>query len=380
VRRAGDKVLFAAEGYSRVSVQTPFEQHENNFDFIRLALSILVIFSHSYPLGTGSELVEPFNVMTRHQATGGRIAVDLFFIISGFLITASYERSSSVASYMKKRVFRIYPAVVVAMLLSLLFALPVGGGHRVGAGALSRGFDFLLQTARVQEFHYVDAFAGNPYPGALNGSVWSIQYEFWCYIGVVLLGLSGVLRSNHVLVGLFCGSIAVSILFAVLKWTPGGRFLGIVFGYPPFWARLLPMYLAGIVFYRLRAHLSLKRSWIAVACGLMVAAAILPYGWTLLFPVAGAFLVLAFAFHPAIRLHGWSRFGDFSYGTYLYAFPVQQLIMHLIGHPVSPWSLFALASSTTLVCAFISWHAIEKWFLRSAHRAMPKPLSVRAAI
>ena len=74
-------------------MQTAFDQRENNFDFIRMTLAVLVIFSHSYPLGTGSETAEPFNGITRHQATGGHIAVDLFFIISGFLITASYERS-----------------------------------------------------------------------------------------------------------------------------------------------------------------------------------------------------------------------------------------------------------------------------------------------
>jgi peptidoglycan/LPS O-acetylase OafA/YrhL len=111
----------------------------------------------------------------------------------------------------------------------------------------------------------------------------------------------------------------------------------------------------------------------------MVAAAILPYGWTLLFPVAGAFLVLVFAFHPTIRLHGWGRYGDFSYGTYLYAFPVQQLIMRQTGHPVSPWILFVLASSISLVCAFVSWHAIEKWFLRRSHRPMPQQLAVSTA-
>lgn len=66
-------------------MQTPFDQRGNNFDIIRMALAVLVIFSHSYPLGTGSELREPFNLLTRYQATGGHIAVDLFFIISGFL-------------------------------------------------------------------------------------------------------------------------------------------------------------------------------------------------------------------------------------------------------------------------------------------------------
>ena len=68
---------------------------ENNFDFLRLALAVLVIFSHSFPLGTGSEIHEPLRVLTHGQMTFGAFAVDLFFVMSGFLIAGSAERSRS---------------------------------------------------------------------------------------------------------------------------------------------------------------------------------------------------------------------------------------------------------------------------------------------
>jgi len=349
-------------------MQTSFDQRDNNFDFIRLFLAVLVIFSHSYPLGTGSEVAEPFNVLTRHQVTGGHIAVDLFFVISGFLITASFERSTSIGSYLKKRFLRIYPGFIVAMSLAVLVVLPASGGHMDATSHIGRMADFMGQTLRLQEFRYTGAFSNVPKPGPINGSVWSIQYEFWCYIGVILLGVLGALRSNRTLIGIFLCSILASYLFAVFRWTPGGKWLGTIFGYPPFWARLLPMYIVGVVAYKLRAHLLIRTSWIMVACGLLVAAAIMPYGWTLLFPVAGAYLVLVAAYHPAIRLHGWSRFGDFSYGTYLYAFPVQQMLMHWLGHTVPPWKLFLMAAPITLLCAVISWHAVERWFVRAARR------------
>jgi peptidoglycan/LPS O-acetylase OafA/YrhL len=103
-----------------------------------------------------------------------------------------------------------------------------------------------------------------------------------------------------------------------------------------------------------------------------------PHCWSLLFPVVGAYLVLVLAFHPSIRLHNWNRFGDFSYGTYLYAFPVQQLVMQWIGHPVLPWKLFFIATPATIGCAFLSWHLVEKWFLRSAARIVIEAAVVRA--
>src|ERR1700753_104786 len=86
----------------------------NNFDFFRLTLAVFVLFSHCYPLGTGSEAREPVLRLTHGQMTGGAVAVDLFFVMSGFLITASAERSRSLGSYFKKRFARIYPAFLGA--------------------------------------------------------------------------------------------------------------------------------------------------------------------------------------------------------------------------------------------------------------------------
>ena len=183
---------------------------------------MLVIFSHSYPLGTGSELAEPINILTKGQVTGGHLAVDLFFIISGFLITASFERSKSIATYLKKRFLRIYPGFVVAMLFELLIVLPANGGHLAAISPMSRVGDFGLQTIRLQEFHYAGAFPTT----RLQVWLWihsSIPYEFWCYIGVALLGICGVLRSNRVLLGLSGCSITVAHLFAVFRLTPGAN-------------------------------------------------------------------------------------------------------------------------------------------------------------
>ncbi len=350
-------------------MQTQFDKRENNFDFIRLFLAVLVIFSHSYSLGSGSAASEPVNRLTHNQVTGGEIAVDLFFVISGFLITASYERSASIASYLKKRVLRIYPAFIAAMLFELLVVLPMSGGHLTPQAHLRQALEFVVQTLRLREFHYTGAFAAAPYPGTMNGSTWSIQYEFWCYLGVIALGLAGALRSKKVVAFIFFSTVIFSYLFLLFGWniTPSPHVVAI-FGFADAWIRLLPMYVAGIVFYKLRGHLSLRPWWIAGACAALVLGVVVPFGWTLLFPVAGTYLVLAFAFHPKIRLHGWSRYGDFSYGTYLYAFPIQQLVMRLIGHAIPALELFTLATPPTLVCAVASWYFVERRFLMKVRR------------
>ncbi len=349
------------------SLQMDRAGQSNNFDFLRLALAVLVLYSHCYPLGTGSEELEPIRRFTRGQMTGGAVAVDLFFVMSGFLITASAERSRGVGTFFRKRLARIYPAFVVAAVVAWVAVLPLSGGSLPG-GPLHNAGDFLLQTLRLREFSYRDAFATNPYPGALNGSLWSVQYEFWCYVGVALLLVCGLLRHRVTLLIAFCASVVVSVLFLQRGWVFGGKWLGVVLGSPQLWARLLPMYLAGVVFYLWRERIRLHVLGAVIAVLLLAAACALPFGCAALFPVAGTYLVLFVAFSPQRQLRHFGRFGDFSYGTYLYAFPIAQLLMKAIGRPVGAGVLFCCAAPLTLLAAAGSWYGVERPFLQQKRR------------
>jgi len=336
----------------------------NNFDALRLGLAVLVIYSHAYALGLGSEAAEPLQRLTRGQMSFGAMAVDLFFVLSGYLITASAERSSSMGSYLSKRVRRIYPAFVVNALLSVLIVVPLAHAV-VRAPAIT---NFIGETLRLREFEYSSAFLGNPYPGPINGSLWSIQYEVWCYLGVAVLAALGLLRRRWLLLGSFIVSVGVSVLWQVKGIVLGGKILGRILGSPQLWARMLPLYLAGVVAYAFREQIRLRARGALFAIVVLIAACFLPCGWTLVFPFAGTYLALYLAFAPWLRMHWFGRYGDFSYGTYLYAFPIAQIIMSRIGHPVSAWELFALSTPPTLLAAVASWYGVERWFLPKARR------------
>jgi peptidoglycan/LPS O-acetylase OafA/YrhL len=345
---------------------TAWDSRKNNFDFLRLSLAILVIYSHAYPLGLGSELGEPFNRLTHGQVTGGAIAVNSFFIMSGFLIAASAQRSSSVWSFLKKRFARIYPAFIVSAILSLLIVVPFASAHLTHPTFLGRLADFVVRTLRLTEFTYDSAFMTNPYPGAINGSTWSIAYEFWCYIAILLV--VGLLKKSKVIAVIFVASWIISIAFRLEGWILGGKVLGLILGPPQLWARLLPLYLAGVVFYQLRHRISLNGWFAALSALSLVAASWFYAGWTMAFPFAGTYLIFWFAYSPSIRLHQAGRLGDFSYGTYLYAFPIEQMLMHYFGGHVRPASLFLCATPLTLLCAAASWYGVERHFLQPARR------------
>ena len=345
-----------------------WDSRGNNFDVMRLALAVLVIYSHAFPLGMGSETLEPMKRLTHGQVTGGGLAVDCFFVMSGFLIAASAQRSGSVWGFLRKRVARIYPAFVVSALLSAVVIVPLASARFVYDHAWHNLVGFLFQTLRLTEFHYSGAFAGNPYPGVINGSIWSVPYEFWCYVGVALLLVTRLLRRRSALVGLFVVAWGWSLASQLRHWNFGGKLLGAALGSPQFWARLLPLYLAGVVFYEFRERIPL--SWkLAVLCAAaLLAGCWFSFGWTLLFPFAGTYLLFWLAFTPVVRLHGFGRFGDFSYGTYLYAFPIEQLLMQAFGHAVRPVVLFACATPLTLLAAMASWYGVERHFLQPARR------------
>jgi len=340
----------------------------NNFDFLRLTLAVLVIFSHSFPLGAGSEIHEPLRVLTHGQMTLGAFAVDLFFVMSGFLIAGSAERSRTLGSFLRKRVSRIYPGFVVSALLMALVVLPLASGTFAEASWPARLVNFVLQTLRLQEFHVSGAFVHNPYPGVLNGSVWSIQYEFWCYLGVAMMAAVGLLRRRGWVLACFVASVAISVAFQAQGWIFGGKLAGRILGSPQLWARLLPFYLAGVVFYLFRDRIKLHVWGASLALAALLVASWVHVGWTAVFPFAGAYLVFYVAFARWIPLQRVGRFGDFSYGTYLYAFPIEQLLVMAFGHAVAPWLLFALATPLTLLAAVVSWYAVERWFLRPERR------------
>ncbi len=334
----------------------------NNFDSLRLIFAVLVILSHSFPLTRGTNETEPLALLTHGQITFGNVGVWAFFVISGFLITQSWQRSPRIGKYLKRRVGRIYPGFAVAAALTALCVVPLavdpGTTHHVSP------VSFLLNTLRLQIFSTPPVFTHNPMANALNGSLWSVPYEFWCYLGVMSLGLFGLLRKRLVVVVLFLAVIALHLFMVVRGWAPAGSYLGQIFGYPPFWATVLPYYLAGTIFQIYGGYPLLRRPWILAAAVVLIASNFVPNGLLVTMPICGSYLLMALAYLPWLHPLNLGRFGDFSYGTYLYAFPIQQLLVLRAHGSISPMLLFAEATPLTLIAGALSWHLVERHFLQ----------------
>jgi peptidoglycan/LPS O-acetylase OafA/YrhL len=350
-----------------------WDSRKNALDSLRLVFSILVIFSHCWPLALGPGNEDPLHLLSRSQVSFGYLSVDSFFIMSGFLITASALRSPSIGNYFQKRIARIFPAYIVISILAICVIAPLADSHW-SVSLLHRLRNFVFDVVFLRGPYLKNAFPSNPFSGPWNGSLWTIQCEFLCYIGLAFMLVIGVLRQRL----LILLTLAVSLL-AGFFWFYH-RNLDASQSMIDHWCRLGPCYLAGVVFYLYRDRIRLSGRLAILAVVALFAALFIAPAWEVTFPIAGSYLIFVVAFQQWVKLPNLGRFGDFSYGTYLYAFPVQQLLVRYFPSLRSPWVLFMPSTFITLILAVMSWYLVERRFLRPARRRESAVTAIEAEV
>ena len=148
-----------------------------------------MLFSHSYPIA-GQLTTDPFARYVGIDTFGG-VGVAIFFVLSGYLVTQSWQRTTSVVGFLWKRIRRIYSALVVCVLISTLVVGPLLTTLDLEVYAThDQTIDYLL-TATAWDIHYVlpGLFWNNMHRHIFNGSLWSLPYEMACYLTLIATGL-----------------------------------------------------------------------------------------------------------------------------------------------------------------------------------------------
>jgi len=338
----------------------------NALNAIRLVLALSVIVWHSYPLtGTPS----PGGPATQLLSEGG---VDGFFAISGFLIVSSWMRRPSWWPFLQARFLRILPAFWVCLLATAIVIAPIGialAGQSLPETYNADATRYVIDNAalRINDFGIGATPTGVPYPGVWNGSLWTLWWEFLCYLGVLALGVTRLLRFRLTLPLLFVACLA-GLLLTDLHVTHnfyvanGSRF-GI-------------MFVAGALMYQLSRVVPARWAYVAVAGALVAASSLLPdYRVIAAIPLAYALITAgALLKVKALRLRN-----DISYGTYIYAFPVQQVLASAGLYRLGVGWFAALTVPFVAVLALASWFGVEKpaLRLRRASRARPVAAELR---
>lgn len=317
----------------------------NNYDTLRLLAALAVMLSHSFTLmGAGHE---PFVDLSHRHTALGNIAVIVFFSISGFLITKSFDKSRDWRVFVWHRALRIYPALIVVLLACAFVLGPLVSSLAAGDYFRSREpYTYAAANLAFQTRYYLPGvFDHTPYKQAVNGSLWTLAPEVACYGWVLALGVTRLLRKWVVTV------LAVAATL-MLAFHPQGhdKFL-----------MLLCPFLAGATFY---LHDLKPRGLIALVAFALCAGALIKSGFHTVAAWAGTYVVLYVAQSPRVKLPRLPGRLDPSYGLYVWAFPVQQTVA-LFFTGKSGWLPgLAITFVVTSVLAVASFVLVERPMLR----------------
>jgi peptidoglycan/LPS O-acetylase OafA/YrhL len=328
---------------SRLLIPNPISR-DNWLNWFRLGLATLVIVSHCYLLAHRLD-DEPLLKITGGQRDLGAMAVDGFFLISGFLITKSWLSGQGMAHYFRSRVLRIYPGFVVAMILSLIMAaLRAPSSDQFLRHLDWRGFLSSLPTLGF--FNGVADETGR----YMNSSLWTIRPEFVAYICVAGYGLFGLFKHRYLWL---VGTVGVLLVY-LLKVVRDGD--------ADSWWRVGTFFAVGVTIYLYRDLIPRLRwlFWAGVVA--MVLGFFVKPMFNLLTPMCGSYCLFYIAFLPMRKRGSWTNRADISYGTYLYGWPVQLLAVHYL-QIEQPIDLFLASMPGVIVLALLSWFLVENRLL-----------------
>jgi peptidoglycan/LPS O-acetylase OafA/YrhL len=306
--------------------KTTFHQQRRNrqFDLFRILFATLVLLGHAAEITDGNRSRELFNRLTRSGMSFGEVGVTGFFLLSGFLIVQSWQNDPEFWNFIRKRALRIVPGYLVAALLSTL----VVGLLAPTAPGFFRHLDkyFALHLLVLDLPKTPPVFPGLYYEG-VNGSLWTIPYEYRCYLLVALFGICALLRRPWAWLG-----TTIFLLFAfsdkvienALSWQHYWTFVG----YPPNVFRLTSTFFVGGCFYLFRSWIKFKPLYAAI-CGAVLVLVVIFTPTRLEIPLIlfGGYLLFYVAQMPMPFLTRLKKLPDISYGIYLYGWPVESLLV-----------------------------------------------------
>ncbi|MFM0693177.1 acyltransferase [Paraburkholderia graminis] len=357
----------------------------NNFDLVRLVAAVAVVYGHSYLLQApdgSSDWV--------HNALGfdgfGALGVYAFFLLSGMLVTASFDRQRSAPRFAVLRIARLWPAVALGSLVTVFIVGPLFTTlplrEYFSSGMTWSNLDNFSTIVMNTGWALPGVFEHNRFPVDVSSPLWTLPLQVRCYLIVLAAGMLGLLSSPRGALLAAALGIAAFVLRVHLPphLTPhslplvqiGLRDFSDTPGGYSFWPE--PFFMLGVLLYGLRERIDIH--------GLMTLALTMVFlvfrdtaGAQPLFYLAIVYGVLWVGTTPLLR-----RFvprHDYSYGIYLYGFMVQQCVAS-IAPQLSHVTAVLIAAPFIVLCAALSWHCVERPVLMWCRARFARPRAVRA--
>ena len=336
----------------RLTIADAPPRHDNHFNLIRFLAASAVIYSHGYNAVLGPESKDPLKALT--GISFGEIAVNLFFALSGFLVAASLVNRGTLRAFVAARALRIYPALILSVSVTALIIGPIfttlGTGEYFSAkmtwGYLVR--NCLSLNPLWFRWELPGVFNDLPSADITNSPLWTLPWEIGMYISLALMFAVRLFRP--------VSAVAIWLLASAL-YAAGNHLLE----FPPLvdsGLRFTSFFYGGVALYFLRARCPRSKPLLVLACVLIFLAIGFNVGreaMTVLLP----YVTVSLGYANAPALLSFNRVGDASYGLYIYAFPLQQILVAGMG-TMSPWMNSLLTFLIIFPLALASWHLMEK--------------------
>ena len=327
---------------------------KNNFDLIRLIAAVVVVIAHASTTQNDA-------LLTLEKIFNPKVAVDSFFIISGFLIFKSFENNTSLVSYVRKRAKRILPAYIAVILVCAfgLFFVSTASFQQYFNLEFVKYIFFNLITLNFVQSTLPGVFEGQ-LSEAVNTSLWTIKVEIMFYIAVPIIGFIFSKINRALGIGVI---YLLSILYSTALMQLSDRFS------PEFLIQLeqqlpgqLAFFISGALLYYYYDKFHSSIMMLLPISAFIIAFHNYALEIYFLYPLALAVIVIYFCLEFRY-LGNFSKYGDFSYGIYIWHYPILQVFSHFKLFE-NPWAGFPSLFACIFLVSYLSWHLIEKPFLR----------------
>jgi peptidoglycan/LPS O-acetylase OafA/YrhL len=324
------------------------------FDAFRLALSLWVFILHSKFLCIGFPAAVNFAADPIHRIFITPV-LPLFFGVSGYLVTGSAIRTKNASTFLMFRVCRIAPALIAEITLSALIL-----GPWLTEKSLAEYFSdpdffrYFLNIVGSVHLYLPGLFADNPVPGIVNFNLWTLQPEFFCYIFMILIIMSKVIFSRHYfsVVGLFV--CCLTIMYMVSKGRPFASELAVADG-----KVLILSFVFGCAAFHWNERIVMSNGRALVVA--FVASVAIAYPLFIIPGLLCLTYLVVFVGTRKLYLPSFLRNGDYSYGIYLFGFPIQQTLVHFLPLEYRHEGIVLLLGlPLTFAFAKCSWYLVEK--------------------
>ncbi|MBV8798331.1 MAG: acyltransferase [Alphaproteobacteria bacterium] len=325
------------------------------FDYMRVALAVSIICYHSVLLSYRPE-VQHWFVQDTPAKAWIYLLVPMFFALSGFLVAGSLERTRSIFSFLGLRVLRILPALGAEILLSALLLGSLFTVLPLREYLASSGLHaYFLNIIGDIHFYLPGVFASNPVK-MVNGQLWTVPAELACYVTLAALFLFGICRRRALFAGIFLGAQLLVPVALVSIPGAGAAIGGAANGL------LVLMFISGVTIFFYRDRIPWRADFAATCFAAYLVLLYVPGGYGFIaIPVGYLTVYLGLLNPPKNKM---IESGDYSYGLYLYGYPIQQAVVAISPVTHAWWINLALSLPLAFCFAAGSWHLLEKRVLR----------------